>query len=393
MRPAIIGGLVNSLFYLLSKVAVGFARRQRRIIGATHLALLRLRVVVGIVQRDAADDVLLLPQVFDVRLVRLRLVQREADFVQNHLHRSNDLRFARVREIEELEQVFVAEVFLEGALVSLLLFAHHFFVIFDRLQIHTFLVHLPAVDDLFDSAAADHSVHNDILLLANTVAAINCLVVVGRIPVRVENDCAVSSDQIEAKATDLCRQQSEEHIRVLVVLLTEALARRDLRVAIDANVLEVLQVFFLVLDDKLEQIQHLFRHGEDQNTVALGLQLSEQSEEKLRLDAGIYQVVDLFLGVVTLDLFQLQSHLVVIIAIIDLGHGLVLWLRLLLRFLLLCTATSPRQRLRLSFLLLIPLALTQRRVFLNCGDAEVSLPLQRNISQEVWVLAERLDVA
>jgi hypothetical protein len=146
-------------------------------------------------------------------------------------------------------------------------------------------VHLPAVDDLFDSAAADQSVHNDILLLTDTVAAINCLVVVGRIPVRVEDDGAVSSDQIEAKATDLRRQQSEEHIRVLVVLLAEAFTRRDFRVAVDADILEVLQIFFLVLDYKLEQIQHLFRHGEDQNTVALGLQLSKQSEEKLRLDA------------------------------------------------------------------------------------------------------------
>lgn len=124
-------------------------------------------------------------------------------------------------------------------------------------------MHLTPVDELLDAAAADQAIHNDIFRLADAVAAIDGLVVVRRIPVRVEYDGPVCANEVQTVAADLRRQQAKEEFLTLVELLAQTIARSNLCVAVDADVREGLQVFFLVLDNKFEQVQHLLRHRED----------------------------------------------------------------------------------------------------------------------------------
>ena len=88
--------------------------------------------------------------------------------------------------MEQLKEVSVLEVLLK-------VFLRSFSLLVDRRQIHTFLVNLTPVNLLFDCAHSDESVNYHILFLTNTEDSINSLIVISRIPIRVEYDGSICS--------------------------------------------------------------------------------------------------------------------------------------------------------------------------------------------------------
>lgn len=94
--------------------------------------------------------------------------------------------------------------------------------------------------------------------MAYSVASINCLVVVGRVPVWIKDDGSVCAGQIQTKSTDLgCKETAEDRF-VFVEIFAKLFTASDLGVTVDSKVLEILLQLRLVLDNVLDEIQHLF---------------------------------------------------------------------------------------------------------------------------------------
>lgn len=110
--------LLNSLVVAsyLSKAVIGLCLCLRGHIAAAHVTTLSL-VVDGGVQRNAANEVFELAQILDMLYIRLGRVQWKAYLVEDHLHCHEVIRFARVGELEQLEEISVVKVLLERAFV------------------------------------------------------------------------------------------------------------------------------------------------------------------------------------------------------------------------------------------------------------------------------------
>ena len=83
--------------------------------------------------------------------------------------------------------------------------------IIDGGKVHTLFVDLPPVNFLLNCAHRDESIDNHISLLSDSKDPIDCLIVVRRVPVRVEDYGSVGPCQIEAKTTDLRGKQGAEN--------------------------------------------------------------------------------------------------------------------------------------------------------------------------------------
>lgn len=90
--------------------------------------------------------------------------------------------------LKQFKEVLASEVLIKVLLFSL--------ITVDCGKGHAFFVNLTAVDFLLNRANRKQAIHNYIPFLAYTEDAINSLVVVRRVPVRVQNDCAVGPCEI-----------------------------------------------------------------------------------------------------------------------------------------------------------------------------------------------------
>lgn len=68
-------------------------------------------------------------------------------------------------------------------------------------------------DALFDGALRHQAVYRDVLCLADPVASIHGLGVVGRVPIAVVEDDGVGRGQIDAQASRLRGEQEDEYVR------------------------------------------------------------------------------------------------------------------------------------------------------------------------------------
>ena len=87
---------------------------------------------------------------------------------------------------EEIEKVCIFEVLLK---VLLRIFASPV----DRGEVHSFLVDLSSVNFLFDCAHRDQTVNNDILFLTYSKDSVDGLIVIGWIPIGVQDDGPIST--------------------------------------------------------------------------------------------------------------------------------------------------------------------------------------------------------
>ena len=132
------------------------------------------------------------------------LYDREAIALQKHLkgvaRRLTGFRIV----LEQLEEIRVLEVLLE-VLASLGTTRA-----INCRQVHAFLVDLAAVDLILDRSHRHQSIHDHVPLLPDSENPIDRLVVVGRVPVGVQNYGALRPRQIEAEASNLGRQEPAE---------------------------------------------------------------------------------------------------------------------------------------------------------------------------------------
>ena len=159
-------------------------------------------------------------------------------------------------ELEELNQLLVVEV-LHNVVCA----------IFQGCFGQAVLEDLPFVDVLLDWPTGDESVNYDISFLPNTIDPINALVVIGWVPVWIDNDGSVCRHKVETYPWDLVGQEETEYILILVKVLTDSISLIDRHTPIKPSVL----VVGLLLNDSLDQIQKDLGLREDQDLVTGGL--------------------------------------------------------------------------------------------------------------------------
>lgn len=91
-----------------------------------------------------------------------------------------------------------------------------FFVIDDCVW-QCFLVRLPLENLLFDRSCCQQSINKTRFLLSVTPYTSHCLFIIRWIPVRIEHDQTISSDQIQTAATSLRAQHENESVRFRIV--------------------------------------------------------------------------------------------------------------------------------------------------------------------------------
>ena len=118
---------------------------------------------------------------------------------------------------EEIKEVAILEVLFE---VGLFIFAC---LLINGSQIHAFLVDLTSVNFLLDRTHGDQPVDYDITLLPYAEDTIHSLIVVGRVPIRVNDHSPICTCQIETETSDFCRKECAENGLVLVEVVTHLL--------------------------------------------------------------------------------------------------------------------------------------------------------------------------
>ena len=185
------------------------------------------------VESDALNQLVVL-QVFEMLDVRWSLLIRTAISTHDELECVASLLAPFSLEFEQLEQVIVLEVLLElGLGVCAVIYSTH---------CHAFLVNLSTVDFLFDCAHRYESVHYHVFLLSDTEHSVDRLVVVCRIPVRVDDDCPVCASQVETLATNFRSKQCTELSRVLVEVNAHLFTLYNLGISINSHEFNFLSV-------------------------------------------------------------------------------------------------------------------------------------------------------
>ena len=221
-------------------------------------------------------------------------MQREVEAIPVEQHTEGlTSPWKRIRiivEFKELEQVAIIEVLHKVLLVIIARVATTTSSSgsslrgLNCLEIDPPLEDLPPVDLLLDTTNGHQPVNNDISFLTDPAHSIDGLVVVGWIPIGVQYHNAVRPSEVEPEASHFSRQETAEYAWICVELLTQRLSARDLSVAINPQVLKIfLELITARPYDVLDQVQHLLAHGEDQQPVALVLEVPHQSKEKLAL--------------------------------------------------------------------------------------------------------------
>ena len=109
------------------------------------------------------------------------------------------LAFLTLFITKQLKEILFVKVLLEDFLGRVSL---------QSLKVHTSFEHLTSVNLLLETSHCHESVHDCVFLLAYSVTAVNCLVVISRVPVGVKDHCPVSACESEAKPTYLCSKQA-----------------------------------------------------------------------------------------------------------------------------------------------------------------------------------------
>mmetsp|Transcript_22767 Transcript_22767/g.54475 ORF Transcript_22767/g.54475 Transcript_22767/m.54475 type:complete len:263 (-) Transcript_22767:424-1212(-) len=130
----------------------------------------------------------------------------------------------------------------------------------------TLLAQLPLEDLLLDRAGAQHAVDVHALLLAIPPHARRRLLVVGGVPVRIEEDEPVGADQVEAAAARLGREEEDEEVGLRVVDLIDHLGTLLDR----ARAVELAARPPLVLAHALEEVERLRVVGDEHDAVVGG---------------------------------------------------------------------------------------------------------------------------
>ena len=88
-------------------------------------------------------------------------------------------------ELEQFEQVVLLEVLLEVIFLVR--------IVVNGTHADALLVDLPSIDLLFDCSHRHESVNDYVFLLTNTEHSIDCLVVICRVPIGINDDCSISA--------------------------------------------------------------------------------------------------------------------------------------------------------------------------------------------------------
>lgn len=95
---------------------------------------------------------------------------------------------------------------------------------------------LSPIDLFFDRVGRNQSVNDDVFFLADSVASIDALVVVGWVPVRIQNDGAISSSKSESNARNLGCQEKHKYTPILIESTANSVTFHDLGIAIKSHV-------------------------------------------------------------------------------------------------------------------------------------------------------------
>ena len=71
------------------------------------------------------------------------------------------------------------------------------------MEVDASLIDLPAINLFLDTSNGDQPVHDDISLLTYAADSINSLVVIGWVPIWVQDHDTISTSEVKSKATDL----------------------------------------------------------------------------------------------------------------------------------------------------------------------------------------------
>ena len=107
------------------------------------------------------------------------------------LNQIEGLTVIRIVQLEQLEQIAIVKVFLKCFFTTRVFFFGNTFINFNCLKIHTFLVNLSSINFLFQPTNTDQSINNNIFFLADSVAPIDCLVIIGWIPIWINNNGSI----------------------------------------------------------------------------------------------------------------------------------------------------------------------------------------------------------
>eukprot|EP00237_Pycnococcus_provasolii_P003303 CAMPEP_0119204222 /NCGR_PEP_ID=MMETSP1316-20130426/36761_1 /TAXON_ID=41880 /ORGANISM="Pycnococcus provasolii, Strain RCC2336" /LENGTH=125 /DNA_ID=CAMNT_0007200523 /DNA_START=243 /DNA_END=620 /DNA_ORIENTATION=- len=120
---------------------------------------------------------------------------------------------------------------------------------------------------LLNRPCGDESVDCDILRLADAPCTFSSLDVSARIPVRVKDDDAVSSNQVGSQSTHARREQEQKYSRVGGIEFRHQTSTAvDRRRPIHAAILKGFTV--LLKHVPLNDVKHLLRLREDEATVS-----------------------------------------------------------------------------------------------------------------------------
>lgn len=125
---------------------------------------------------------------------------REAISLQQQFHSLADCLVWVI--LEQLKEIVAAEILVEVLLCAT--------AIVYRGKRHAFFVNLSAVNLLLERASSEQAINDDVPLLPNPKNAVYSLVVIGGVPVRIQDNCAVRSGQIKSKASHFgCQEPAE----------------------------------------------------------------------------------------------------------------------------------------------------------------------------------------
>ena len=214
------------------------------------------------IKSDTLNQIVLVFEILNMSKICRRPLIIKSILLMDHFHGCTIIVI--ICKHEQFKQVTVIEILLERFFVrNLILLAIFQFMIavlrwvdlvillfagtFNGCEVHRFLVNLSSVDHFFDSADGHESVDYHISFLANSVATIDGLIIICRVPIRIHNDRSIGTCKIQTKASNFCRQKTTKEWLIIIELLTNLFSWRNLSVTINSKILEVLRIGLVIL--------------------------------------------------------------------------------------------------------------------------------------------------